>query len=215
MRARPVVLLAAGLLVVTAACSDSSGAGGKSKVDTDAPATQLTAAVQEVQSGLPVDLPRSSVEVLLQDLCSLGPSGAASAVASQLAPLAVDLDQAHAVLAALDAGTGKLCPGSVDAAARSAAEAALAPATTTTAPPPVAASSGSRGPAGSGSSGSRSSSSKVTNGPATATGSIDSSTGSASAGGGNASGSGNQSSTSYSQDVSGVDGASNSSTASN
>jgi hypothetical protein len=220
MRARPVVLLTAGLLLVAGACSDSSNAGGKSEVDTGAPASRLAAAVQAVRSDLPVDLPRSSVEVLLQDLCALGPSGAASAVASQLAPLALDAGQGHAVLAALDAGTTRLCPHSVDSAARAAAEAALAPASSTTAPAAVTAASGSGRHGASPSSGgaassTRSSSSKVSDGPASATGSVDSSGGSASAGGGNASGSGNQSSTSFSQDVSSSNGASNSGTASN
>jgi hypothetical protein len=215
MRIRPSVLLVAGCLVAAAACSDSSSADGPSKVDTDAPATELAAAVRTVQADLPVDLPRSSIEVLLQDLCALDPRGAASAVASQLAPLAVDAGQAQDVLHALDAGTGELCPGAVDAAARAAAEAALAPTTTTAAPAAATSTSGSgggRAATGSGGSGTRSSSSsKVSNGPVSASGSIDTSTGSASAGGGNANGSGNQSSTSFSQDVSSSNGASGSS----
>jgi hypothetical protein len=222
---RRLVSLTVLVLLGAAACSgqdDVEGQDGDEDVQTAAPATDLTDAVAIAQSSMPLALPDSRVGILLEDLC------ADADVTGQVQGLGLaDQGQVDAAVAALEAGTDELCPGTVDPAGLDGLAAAAAPAPTTAtadAGTAAAATGGTGGGASTGSS-SRSggtggstaaagtgSSGSSTAGSSSGGGAGNTSTGSASSGGGDASGTGNQSSTGFTQSVGGS-GASNSATA--
>jgi hypothetical protein len=202
------------LLLGAAACSD--GAGTRAQVDSGAPTADVAAALATAQAAMPIEVSNSRVRVLLRELCGSGAAGTDAAIDQVGALTLADAGQADGVLAALDAGTAKLCPGDVDPSARSEVAAAAKAAVPAVASTPAAADSQSSGASpvagtsGTGSTGSGSSNSAAAGGGTP--GSSNSSSGEAVVGGGNATGSGNQSSTGFTQSV-GSGSATNSNTA--
>jgi hypothetical protein len=198
---RWLVLPAALALLGGAACGNGMDDDeGTEDVETTTPVTDLADAVAVAQRSMPVDLPDSRVGILLEDLCA--------GDAPDLEGLSLaDQAQLVATIAALEAGSDDLCPGSTAPALLEEARAATPPPAPDPAGAAAAAAEGGGGAASSGPSGATGGSSAASgsaasgSGAGSSSGASNSSAGSASSGGGNATGTGNSSDTDFTQAV--------------